>query len=218
MNDPGGRARMLALGVRNIPLLVRGTEYVFGQALEDVAKFVGVTVVREEKLPPEALMRKWQLVLAAGQRYIRQYPAERLDERLIDARDQSIRHMGYHVFRIGDAFLATVVNGVEDWVAVSIEKPPASVRTGDDVARYGEAVKQRLTEWWRAQADKACSAPVKLFTGVQPLADFLERQTWHSAQHVRQLAAVLDRFGIAPDGPLSAEDLAGLPLPTGLWT
>ena len=217
MNDPGGRERMLALGVRNIPLLVRGTEHVFGQVIEDVAKFVGVKFAREEKLPPEALMRKWQLILTAGQRYIRQYPADRLAERLIDARDQSIRHMGYHVFRIGDGFLATAVNGVEDWVAISMEMPPATVQTGDDVARYGEEVKQRLAEWWRAQADSSCSARVKHVTGEQSLADFLERQTWHSAQHVRQLAAVLERYGVAPDGPLGAEDLAGLPLPVGLW-
>lgn len=217
MNDPAGRERMLALGVRNIPLLVRGAEYVFGQALEDVAKFVGVRGFREEKLEPDTLMRKWQTVLAAGQRYIRQFPQDRLDERLIDTRDQSIHHMGYHVFRIGDAFLETVLNGVEDWVAVSIASPPATLRTGEDVAHYGESVKRRLGEWWRAQTDKSCTVPVKTFTGVQPLSDFLERQTWHSAQHVRQLAAVLERFGIAPDGPLSVEDLAGLPLPAGLW-
>ena len=218
MNEPGARDRMLALGVRNIPLLVRGTEYVLGQVIEDVAKFVGVKFTRAEKLPPEELMRKWQLVLAAAQRYIRQFPAASLDERLIAARDQSIRHMGYHVFRIGDAFLATAVKGVEDWTTISMEMPPTTVQTSDDVARYGDAVKQRLAEWWRAQADKSCSARVKHVTAEQSLADFLERQTWHSAQHVRQLAAVLEqRFGIAPDGPLSVEDLAGLPLPVGLW-
>ncbi len=217
MNDPAGRERMLALGVRNIPLLVRGKDYVFGQSLHDVAKFVGVAAVEEQKLAPAVLMRKWRTVLAAGQRYMRQFPAERLDERLIEGRDQSIRGMGYHVFRIGDAFLATVVNGIEDWVAVSIEPPPPQVRSGADIAGYGDAVIQRLAQWWEAHLDKTCVAPVKTFTGAQPLWDFLERQTWHSAQHVRQLAAVLERFGIQPDGRLSADDLAGLPLPAALW-
>ncbi len=28
---------------------------------------------------------------------------------------------------------------------------------------------------------------------------------------------LLERLGIPPDGPLSAEDLAGLPLPEGVW-
>ena len=40
---------------------------------------------------------------------------------------------------------------------------------------------------------------------------------WHSAQHTRQLIAVLDRFGIEPNGRLSTADLAGLSLPEGLW-
>jgi hypothetical protein len=31
------------------------------------------------------------------------------------------------------------------------------------------------------------------------------------------LIAVLDRFHIEPDRRLTAEDLAGLPLPEGLW-
>lgn len=217
MNDPGGRERMLALGARNLPLLARGSEFVVCQALPDVAKFIGVKGFSESKLPPEVLMRKWQTVLSAGQRYIRQFPTDRLDERIIESRDQSIRHMGYHAFRIGHAFLETVLNGVEDWITVSMELPPDALRTGDDVANYGDSVKQRLDEWWRAQTDKSCSVPVKTCAGVQPVADLLQRQTWHSAQHVRQLAAVLERFGIEPDGRLSTADLAGLPLPAGLW-
>jgi len=58
---------------------------------------------------------------------------------------------------------------------------------------------------------------VNTFTGPQPLRDFLERQTWHSAQHTRQLAAVLERYGIKADKPLTADELSGLPLPSGLW-
>lgn len=188
-----------------------------GQVIADVAKFVGIENFRELKLPADQLMRKWLVVLSAGQRYIRQYPAARLDQLLIDTRDQSARNMGYHVFRIGHAFLETAVNGVEDWATVSMDMPPAALRSGEDVAAYGEMIKSRLSVWWSAQTDKSCHAEVKTFTGVQPLRDFLERQTWHSAQHVRQLAAVLESMGIEPDGRLSADDLAGLPLPKALW-
>ena len=45
----------------------------------------------------------------------------------------------------------------------------------------------------------------------------MERCTWHSAQHARQIIAVLEGFGIKPDRPLSQEDYAGLPMPVGLW-
>jgi hypothetical protein len=44
-----------------------------------------------------------------------------------------------------------------------------------------------------------------------------ERSTWHSAQHARQLVALLERFGIKPERPLTSEELAGLPLPERLW-
>jgi hypothetical protein len=58
---------------------------------------------------------------------------------------------------------------------------------------------------------------VKTYYGLQPLHHLLERCTWHSAQHARQIIAVLERFGVAPNGPLTARDYAGLPLPAGLW-
>jgi hypothetical protein len=45
----------------------------------------------------------------------------------------------------------------------------------------------------------------------------VERSSWHSAQHLRQLMALLERWGIAPDKPVTAADLAGLPLPEGVW-
>jgi hypothetical protein len=52
---------------------------------------------------------------------------------------------------------------------------------------------------------------------MQPMHAVFERSTWHSAQHARQLMHVLERFGIKPDGPLTQQDLAGLPLPERLF-
>jgi len=45
----------------------------------------------------------------------------------------------------------------------------------------------------------------------------LERSTWHSAQHTRQMIAVLERLQLDPEGRLTSDDYAGLPLPEGLW-
>ena len=51
---------------------------------------------------------------------------------------------------------------------------------------------------------------------AQPYAYRLEKLQL-SAQHVRQLIFALERCGVAPDGPLTADDLAGLPLPQRLF-
>jgi hypothetical protein len=58
---------------------------------------------------------------------------------------------------------------------------------------------------------------VNTYYGERSLHELLERCTWHSAQHARQIIAVLERLGIEPDRRLTAADYAGLPMPAGLW-
>lgn len=218
MNDAGGREKLLAYGVRNVPVVAKGEQFVFGQNLEDVAEFVGLHGTGHKPLPPEQLIHKWVTVLRAVQRYVRQIPNERLNERVIDNRDRSIRLMGHHVFRIGEAFLETAVDGVEYAVQLANLPPKeGTFTTGDEIARYGDTVIQRLQQWWDGLADQSCRQKVKTFFGMQPIYMLYERSTWHSAQHARQLTAVLERFGIEPNGRLTPEDLAGLPLPERLW-
>jgi hypothetical protein len=191
---------------------------VFGQNLEEVAEFVGLQGTGHKPLPPEQLIGKWITVLRTAQRLLRQMPSERLNELVIDNRDRSIRLMGHHVFRIGEAFLETAVNGVEYAVQLANVPPKdGTFTTGEEIARYGDSVIAGLQQWWDGLADKTCQQKVKTFFGMQPLYMLYERSTWHSAQHTRQLTAVLERFGIKPDGPLTAETLAGLPLPERLW-
>ena len=204
--------------MRTVPVVALGDQYVFAQSLEDVAEFVGLQGTGHTPLPPAQLIEKWPVVLRTVQRYIRQMPVSRLEERVIDNRDRSIRLMGHHVFRIAEAFLETVVDGVE-YSAQLANQPPAdgTFSNGDEIAAYGGEVIRRLEKWWEGLADKACKGKVKTFFGMQPVAMLFERSTWHCAQHARQLAAVLERFGIEPDGRLTKEDLAGLPLPEGLW-
>ena len=218
LNDAGGRDKLRALGVRNVPVVAKGSAFVFGQNLEDVAEFVGLHGTGHTPLPPEQLIAKWVNVLRAVQRYVRQIPDERLNERVIPNRDRSLRLMGHHVFRIGEAYLETAVGGVEYAVQLA-NIPPAdgTFKTGEEIARYGDTVIARLQQWWNGLADKSCQHKVQTFFGMQPIYMLYERSTWHSAQHARQLAAVLERFGIEPNGRLTTEDLAGLPLPERLW-
>ena len=223
MNDPGGREKLLARGVRNVPLLAKGDAHVFAQNIEDVARFVGLQSSGEAYLPPDKLLEKWILVLRAAQRYLRQIPSERINERATPNRDRTIRMVGHHVFRIGEAFLETAIDGVEYTVELIKNDPgfrtleEGTFMTGEEIAAYGESVIERLEQWWNTTDDRACERAVKTYFGVQPLYVLYSRSTWHSAQHARQCMAILERFGIEPDGPLTPEDLAGLPLPERLW-
>ena len=218
LNDVGGREQLIALGGRHLPVVAIGNKFVLAQNLEDVAEFVGLQGTGHLPLPPEQLNRKWIFALRAAQRYLRQIPNDRINERVIHNRDRTIRLLGHHIFRIGEAFLETTVDGVE-YTGQLANIPPGdgTFTTGDEIAHYGETVITRLQQWWDDLADKSCRQQVRTFFGMQPAHMLYERSAWHSAQHARQLAAVLERFGIEPNGRFTDEDLAGLPLPDGLW-
>jgi hypothetical protein len=202
--------------LRKVPVLAKGDKYAFGQMLEPFAKFAGLTVPGANRLSPEQLYKKYEMVFAAGERYARQFPTERFRERVIPNRERVIRTLCYHIFRIGEAFLETW-DGAEYGLKMADNEPPESMQTGDDIARYGESVWKRYETWWAGLEDRELKRVLKTYYGDTPAHQLFERVTWHSAQHCRQLVAVLERMGIQPDRPLTPEDLAGLPLPERLW-
>jgi phage tail protein X len=204
------------MGVRTVPVVARGREYVFAQALEDVSKFIGIEY-RITRLPPEELVRKHLHVLAAAQRHVVQLPQDKLLQRATPGRDRSIKDLAYHVYQVGEAMLEAVEKGNPNIADFYNSLPPADVKTPQQIAAYGKSVSGRIEHWWKNLADKSCRQTVKTYYGNRPLHELLERTVWHSAQHARQIIAVLEGFGIKPNGPLMAEDYKGLPLPKGLW-
>jgi uncharacterized damage-inducible protein DinB len=162
-------------------------------------------------------VEKWLGVLRAAQRHVVQLPAARLHERAVESRDRSIRDLAYHIYQVPDAFLQAVQHGMEDLTTIYNAPPPPEVKTAAQIAAYGKGVTERIERWWRALGDKSCRQTVKTYYGERPLHELLERCTWHSAQHARQIIAVLERLGIEPEGRLTAADYAGLPMPKGLW-
>lgn len=217
LNDAAGREYLFSkYGLRKVPVLAKGEQYAFGQMLDPFAKFAGLPMPGADRLSPEQLYRKYELVFTAAQRFARQFPAERFRERVIPHREREIRTLCYHVFRIGESFLETW-DGAEYSVKIADNEPPDQMQSGDDIARYGAAVWQRYEAWWRGLDDRSLSRVLKTYYGDTVAHQVFERVTWHSAQHCRQLVAVLERMGISADRPLTPADLAGLPLPERLW-
>ena len=96
---PEAMDELLALGVRTVPVVARGSEYVFAQELADVSRFVGRDVTFR-RLPAPELVQRWLTILQAAQRHVMQLPTERLAERATPGRDRSIRDLAYHVYQI----------------------------------------------------------------------------------------------------------------------
>jgi glutaredoxin len=204
------------LGARSVPVVARGGKFVFAQTLGDVIQFLGLKVRAQERLSPPQLMKKMDLVLTAAARFIRQIPAPELDKPFRN-RNRPIRVLAHHVFRIVEGFLESMQDGKLLTYERIMEDAPPALRTADDIARYGESALVRAQAWWRSCEDRSCQRPMETYFGQHPVHVVLERTVWHPAQHTRQLMLILETLGIQPDRPLSAADLAGLPLPEKAW-
>jgi len=213
--DEAAMEELARLGARSVPVVARGEGFVYAQTLGDVVRFLELQIRLEERLSPQALVERLAMVLSAAARYIRQIPQARLDLPFRN-RNRPIRALAHHVFRIPEAFLEIVPAGPLDYERIMSE-PGAELRTAGDIARYGDAVRERFARWWREYPDQTCASEMDTYFGRHSLHEVLERTVWHPAQHTRQLLLILEKLGIAPDGPLTMQDLEGLPLPEKAW-
>ena len=214
--NESGMAELRKLGARSVPVVARGGRFVFAQSIGDVIEFLGLKVRPQERLSPEALMQKMDLVLRAAARYVRQIPADALEQPFRN-RNRPVRVLAHHVFRIVEGFLESMQDGKELTYERIMQEMAPSMRSAEDIARYGDGVLERAQAWWRGYPERACARAVDTYFGKQPLHIVLERTVWHPAQHTRQLMLILDTLGIEPDTRLAAADLAGLPLPEKAW-
>lgn len=213
--DPGAMDELRALGARSVPVVARGDRYVYAQTLKQVREFLGLPAQDDETLDPQTLVDRVNIVLPAAMRYVRQMSDDVLDGPFRNSWAPP-RGLAHHVFRIVEAFLEARATP-EPLTNELIMQGTHEVLPGQDVAGYGERVLQRFNQWWAAQDDRTCSAVMPTYYGDQTVHQVLERTTWHSAQHTRQLMVVLESLGIPIDGPLTAADLRGLPLPEKAW-
>ena len=210
---PEAMEELAGLGAQSVPVVVQGKRFVFAQDLGDLARFIGVEFDRVP-LPPAELVRRLDLILAAAQRYLVQFPAADLEEGL-PGRERTILDLGYHIFVIPAAFL-DAAHGARLTFDYFERTPGPDMRSAAQVAAYGQSIRDALQGWWRS-ADAGRLGTLDTYYGIHPTERVLERTAWHAAQHARQLMALLEQRGISPDGALGDAELDGLPLPEGVY-
>jgi hypothetical protein len=217
-DNPEAQARVRAKGYLSA-VVCRGDECVSVVNLRGIAKLVGIAYQERRMLSPEVLLQKYLVVLDACCRYCRQAPIEHLTHSQVDRPNRTFRSLGIHAIQMAAAFLDSIDTGRVNLQGRPLPEGAAEGWTGPDIAAYGVTIRQELEEWWATTGKGlAMDQPIENNWGITTLHATMERQTWHSAQHTRQLIMFLDQLGIEPDGRLTAEDLAGLPLPDNVWT
>ena len=211
-----GREQLAALGARSVPVVARGERFVYAQVMKEVVDFLELEDDTAPVLSPVQLVECYSRVLDTAIRLTRQMPDDCLARQLPN-RPRSWRVLLHHVFQIPVAFLDMEATG-ETLSYENMVAPPADDMTSSEaIAQFGCSVRARFDAWWQRAGDEAFAASVPTYFGPVSRHEMLERTVWHSAQHVRQVASLLEQAGIAPDRPLTHADIAGLPLTDVIW-
>jgi len=198
-NADSGLLELQKLGARSVPVVSRGDQWVSALSVASVIEFLDLNESAEPALSPEQLVSRLTHILECAVRYTRQFSDDQLTMKL-SGRDRSYAQIAHHIFNIPVAFLDAVENDQTFTYESTVTPPPADMSGAASIADFGQTVRDRLEQWWD-----------------QSVHELLERTTWHSTQHVRQLISLLETLGTTPIRPLTAADLANLPLPEKVW-
>jgi hypothetical protein len=212
--EPERRRDLEPFGIPRVPATIVGDRAVHGWNPKALAELVGVEYSEREQLSPAELAKRLDTVLAATQRAMRQIPPEHLGMKA-PGRNRTVRQLGFHVFRLSAAFVDTREQGHLPEQTFE-ENPPPEMADGAAVAAYGETVRRRLAA--HCMRPGWCDGTVSTYYGPQSAHDFMERTTWHAAQHLRQIYWFLERMDVRADSPLTDADLEGLPIPRDVWS
>lgn len=207
---------MRALGARSVPVVARDGRFAYAQVIGDVVAFLGLTDRTEPILTPPALADRAERILATAVRLTAQMPDSAL-ERQLPGRPRSWRVLMHHVFQVTTAFLDAEDQACSLEPEMLAVEPPDEMRTSRAIADHGEAVRARMQRWWQAASNTDFSARMPTYFGAATRHEVLERTVWHTAQHLRQVTALLESIGVVADRPLGPAELADLPLTARIW-
>jgi glutaredoxin len=207
--EPRRAAKLTRQGLR-VPAACVGDTCVNGVNLGSVASLLGIDYSPPEMLSPADLMDRYRRVVAALCELVDQIPSERAHFTL-PGRDRDIVTLAGHAGCVMRYFLGKYDDDDYDEFFDDLEP---GYRDAASLVGFARETLQRTETWWRDEGqDDPLDRVVPLYWGPRTLAEGFEREVWHTAQHTRQLAYMLDQIGIEPRGALTPEDLAGLPLP-----
>jgi hypothetical protein len=213
--DPAALDELKRLGVPRVPAVAIGDRAVHGWNPAGYAELVGVDYKPAVKLPPSVLAARLDTILASAEALVRAIPEARMEWTPVE-RNRPLADLGYHIFRLALGFIEGV-DRLTFPASVHSDTAPDDLRSGEAIARYGALVRARVSGWFAGAGGDEFTREVETYWGPMMAHDLLERTTWHTAQHLRQLYVLAERIEVVPPTPMPVQAFEGLPLPAALW-
>lgn len=205
---------MTELGLPDhVPVVRVEEDWADGKDISKVADLVGIEH-EAEPLPVKELTDRIDVLLTTTIEHIDRVPESELQTD-IPNRPRSYGELIQHVFSLPDVFMSheagipmTGVPRMEhDW------DPHSHVA----LETYGRSVRGRFRDWVAAAEMTGWSETADVFWGQPSKHEFLERTTWHTGQHVRQLEWILGEELAVDFKTLDDSMWEGLPMPQKVW-
>ncbi len=214
---PDIQAELAARGMV-LPVARLGDTWISGVDLAQVAELIGVPYEPPVIMPAAELMERMNLNFDAAHATLAQLTPEMLEFKL-PHRDRRMVSVAAQVSAVMRAVLASYY---EERHSTESYGTPEELKAVDEhtsellVARL-EETRRQLNAWWEEDGfDDPLDRVIETYWGYPTLHEVLERELWHTTQHLRQLQFVLREFGVEPEIPLTEAHLGGLPLPDGI--
>lgn len=207
--EPERAGKLRERGMR-VPALCVGDQCVNGVHLATVADLLGVPYAEPVRLTPSELREKYRIAIDALCRLTAQIDASSATLAL-PGRERTLVEVAGHAACVMRYFLGKYDD--DDYALFFDDLEPTTVDP-QQIADYARETHAQFEAWWsEGGVDDPLDTVVPIYWGHRTLHEALEREVWHTAQHTRQVAFMLEKAGVDPDGPLSAADLQGLPVP-----
>ncbi|MBI1724026.1 MAG: DinB family protein [Candidatus Tectomicrobia bacterium] len=215
-NDPTAMAELQALGIKALPVSVRGDRVVVGFNIEELKAAFGIGEAARGPLPAGKMLAHYRRVFEAVRRAVRQIPQAQLDW-VSPGRKRTLRQLIWHIFERPALCIEACQTGryTEEMVR-RYEAEAEGYRTAEDICGYGERMEARLEEFIGRTPD-LLARQVESYMGPITVHLLMEMALGHAVQHLRQTYHYFGLLGIAPDRPLRPEEYAEVPVPGDLF-
>lgn len=213
LDRPDAMKEIEAAGLRSIPVVRRGSQYIYAQSVDDIAELLGVSSPRV-RLTQSDLLARWNDILEAGESIVMQFSEDVLRRRVIAARPGTVADLSAHAFQVVESFLRQVEDDSIDARAIYLAVRE-DIESRRDLLSYIRATREQYRSFMHRASERALPSRLRTHYGDQPVRVVLERGVWHSAQHVRQLDVV--SAGMGAELSVDQHLLEGLPMPKRLW-
>ncbi len=208
-------AELKALGVKSLPVSVRGEDVVVGYNVSDLCKTFGIDAGSSGPMRPEKMMEMYRLVFGGLRRAVNQLSPGQLDW-ISSGRPRSMRQLLWHSFERPVLGIEAHDGGEYSRDMVRrYEELAQNYRTGEEICAYGARIEAELAEFL-AEGDKLAKK-VKSYMGPITVHELLELALGHAFQHLRQAYHYMPMMGVEPDRPLDPKSYEEVPVPEELF-